>query len=117
MTHETTIKIPKSLEDRIIRYTTIPVKNESDMEFTSRDMPITETAKFENGYEMDIKCCGVDFEEDSDNTAWLEAVLFNEGNSECCCTEPEFEQGFVGDWELECDDNTYIAHVVLEEEN
>ena len=48
---------------------------------------ISVTVQFANGFEMDIKCCGVQYEEGGDNTPWTEAVLFKNG-SECGCTEP-----------------------------
>lgn len=75
------------------------------------DCTITETVKFENGAEVDIKCCGVQFEEGSSNTAWTEAVLFVNG-CQVAYTEPESE--FEGTWELEYNGDTYIVNVVLD---
>lgn len=72
----------------------------------SEDETITKTAKFGNGYEMDIKCCGAD-----DEHAWTEAVLFNSEGSQIAVSEPSDD--FFGIWELEDDDgNTYKANVV-----
>lgn len=46
-------------------------------ECLGEDIAITNTVKFDDGIEMDIKCCGVQYEEESEsNTAWTEAVLF-----------------------------------------
>lgn len=70
------------------------------------DETITKTAKFGNGYEMDIKCCGAD-----DEHAWTEAVLFNSEGSQIAVSEPSDD--FFGIWELEDNDgNTYKANVV-----
>ena len=69
----------------------------------SEDDTIIETADFGNGIEVDVKCCGADEE-----TAWAEAVLFQNG-SECCYSEVEYE--FFGDWIFEFEGNTYIVHV------
>lgn len=81
-------------------------------ECLSEDVAITKTAKFDNGIEMDIKCCGVQFEEDSEsNTAWTEAVLFKNGH-ELCCTEPSDE--YLGEWICEYDGNEYV--VIVNEE-
>ena len=82
----------------------------SEEECFGEDETITETARFDNGFEMYIKCCGVQYEEDGCNLAWTEAVLFHNGG-QVAFTEPSDE--FEGDWELEDDDgNTYIVHVV-----
>ena len=70
---------------------------------------ISYTAKFENGIEADIKCCGVDYEVNNSNTAWTEAVLFNNG-CQICCSEPS--DHYFGTWILEDNDNnTYIVNV------
>lgn len=72
----------------------------------SEDDTITKTAKFSNGYEMDIKCCGAD-----DEPAWTEAVLFDSEGSQIAVSEPSDD--YFGIWELEDDDgNTYKANVV-----
>jgi hypothetical protein len=68
------------------------------------DFAITKTAVFDNGFEMDIKCCGC-----CDDVAWTEAVLFHNG-SEVCCTEPCDE--FFGEWECTNGDDTFITHVI-----
>lgn len=70
------------------------------------DDTISVTAKFPDGFEMDVKCCG-----SQDVAAWTEAVLFHNG-SECGCTEVCDE--FLGDWELETEDAKYVAKVVVE---
>ena len=108
MTYEKTIKISKNAAEKIRKYLTEEPANES--ECLSEDEIISETANFGNGIEMDIKCCGVQFQEGENNTAWSEAVLFDNG-SEVSCTEPCDE--FIGDWELEYKDNKYIAHVEI----
>ena len=72
----------------------------------SEDDTITKTAKFSNGYEMDIKCCGAD-----DEPAWTEAVLFDSEGSQIAVSEPSDD--YFGIWELEDNDgNTYKANVV-----
>ena len=86
----------------------------SGEEYLPEDVTISFTADFGDGYEMDIKVCGVQEEEDSDNSAWSEAVLFHNG-SEVCCTEPSDE--FLGEWTCEdADGNKYIATVKVKEE-
>lgn len=76
-------------------------------ELFGEDNTICYTAEFDNGVEMDIKLCGVQYESGSNNTCWTEAVLFSENGSELCCTEPS--DGFFGEWQLEYDGDTYIA--------
>lgn len=72
------------------------------------DETITYTAKFKNGLEMDIKLCGVQFDEFAeDNTPWTEAVLFDKNGSELTFAEPGDE--FFGCWEIEYDGILYRA--------
>lgn len=74
----------------------------------------TETVSFEDGYEMDIKVCGVQYEgEGGSNAAWSEAVLFKDG-CEVACTDPGDD--LLGEWELEHDGNTFVVNVVCENE-
>lgn len=57
----------------------------------SEDESVVYTARFPDGKEMDIKCCG-----SQDEPAWTEAVLFNERGVELRFTEPEHE--YLGEW-------------------
>lgn len=76
-------------------------------DFMSEDETFTKTAKFRNGYEMDIKCCGAD-----DDVAWCEAVLFDENGSQVAYTDPSDD--FFDEWELEDNGITYIVRVKKE---
>ena len=67
------------------------------------DRSVIYTAQFDDGYEMDIKCCG-----GGDETAWTEAVLYKNGH-EVCFTDPAEE--YIGLWELEADGMTFITNV------
>ena len=58
--------------------------------------------------EMDIKLCGVQFEEGCSNLPWTEAVLFKNG-CEVACSEVEDE--YFGEWELEHDGVIYACIV------
>lgn len=74
------------------------------------DSTFSVTIPFPNGFEIDIKCCGVQYEEDNDtNLPWTEAVLFNKDGGQCCFTEPSDD--FFGEWELEYDNVRYIVFV------
>lgn len=72
---------------------------------------ISYTAQFDNGIEMDIKICGVDYEEGGSNKPYAEAVLFKNG-CELCCSEPDDE--FFQNWELEYEGVRYIVKVVAQ---
>lgn len=72
------------------------------------DRTITYTAQFDDGYEMDVKCCG-----GGEECAWTEAVLFKDG-SQVCFTEPSDD--ILGPWELYADGITYIAEVSVEQD-
>jgi hypothetical protein len=76
------------------------------------DETITHTAFFKNGYTMDIKVCGVQFEEGSCNEPWTEAVLFNSKQQQVAFTEPECD--FFGEWTLEDVENDASYTVFVE---
>ena len=82
--------------------------NSDTSERLDEDDTIVKTAKFEDGMEMDIKCCGT-----QDDVAWTEAVLFYDNGQEACHTEVSDE--YFGDWELEWGGNVYRVHVVLKD--
>ena len=67
------------------------------------------TADFGGGVEMDIKCCGVQYEEGGFNNAWAEAVLFDNG---CEVAVSDIDDDFFGEWELEYNGTTYVTEVV-----
>lgn len=90
-------------KERINRYLTVePADRESCQ---GEDETITVTARFENGFQCDIKCCGVQYREGESNLSWTEAVLFDERGAEVACTEPE--DTFFRTWEIAYMDNLY----------
>lgn len=91
----------KKFIDKLLSY---QPESENDMLLTE-DETYTETAIFPNGYFMDIKICGVQYQEGEDNRPWCEAVLFDEKGREIACTDADDE--FFGEWEIEADDDTY----------
>ena len=102
-TYEQTIKIDFETAKKLTYWLN---NNQGDNKLTL-DMTFTKTAHFPDGFDMDIKCCGGDIGE----TAWTEAVLFDNGY-QCCFTDVNDE--FLGDWELDWNGNTYIVHVIPE---
>ena len=100
------IKISKKLADEIDNLLTYGDRNFGE------DYTIVKTAVFDDGYEVDIKCCGVQWEDDNeDNTAWTETVLFHNG-SEVVCANPS--EQFDGEWVLSTGENEYVVNVVVE---
>lgn len=105
------LKIPQATHERIKHYLT--VEPSCREECLSENSTISHTVTFGSGIEMDIKCCGVDFDEtNQSNTAWTEAVLFCHG-SEVCCSEPEDD--YLGEWTLTYNGNDYSVLVTVEE--
>lgn len=98
--YKTTIFVPSMMMETINRY----LSARSESEYQGEDNTIIYTARFPDGKEMDIKCCGCQNE-----ASWTEAVLFNEQGYELACTEVEDE--FTGPWVLNCQGVTYIAIV------
>ena len=112
MRYERVIKISKEEAEQINKHLTVePTCVE---ECLGEDIAIVYTAEFDNGFEMDVKCCGVQYEPyNSSNTAWTEAVLFEDGQ-EVCCSEVSDE--FLGEWVLENDEDEYVVIVEVEGE-
>lgn len=74
------------------------------------DLKYSNTVQFEDGIEMDIELCGVQYDENSNsNLPYTQAVLF-EGGVEVGYTEPSDE--YEGEWYFEHDGNTYTVLVV-----
>lgn len=78
----------------------------SNEEHLDEDDTFVRTAKFPDGRQMDIKCCGV---QDEDGCAWTEAVLFDPDGHEVACTEPA--ESFDGTWSFEVDGARYEVEV------
>ena len=105
------IVVDKETLDFINKALTFEPKSKEEMVLTEDDRNIVHTATFPNGYFMDIKCCGVQYEEDSCNTAWTEAVLFDKKGYEVDCSD--VEEKYLRTWELEDEDgNSYRCEVV-----
>lgn len=58
---------------------------------------------------MDIKCCGISYEEGGDNTAWTEAVLFKDG-CEIAVSDPS--DNYFETWTLYDGDTEYVVEVI-----
>lgn len=110
MRYEKTIKISEKEADQINKH--LHVEPTCEEECLGEDIAIVNTVTFDNGIQMDIKCCGVQYNEsDESNTAWAEAVLFQNG-MELCCTEPEDE--YLGEWILDYNGDEYVVYVEIQ---
>lgn len=67
---------------------------------------LSETAKFSDGYSMDIRCCG------DEDTSWTEAILYDNTGMQVAITETY--ETFIGYWELddETTGKTYRVNVL-----
>lgn len=101
-----TLVINKDEADRIKKLLETVPKNRD--ECFGADETITHTVDFGDGIEMDIKLCGVEFEEGSENLPWTEAVLFDHGHQVAMC-EPD--DGYFKCWCLEYEGTAYTADV------
>ena len=108
--HSRVIRISKKAAERIEGLLNNEPTSEEDC--FGEDEKISYTATFEDGYEMDVEVCGVQYEEGGCNTAWTQAVLFKDG-SEVCCSD--VSDNFLGEWELKTDDAIYSVNVLVEE--
>lgn len=96
---EETIYVNKPYAERIKKYL-------RGAEVQGDGSLLSKTAKFSDGFEMDIRCCG------GKDDSWTEAILYDNTGKEVVATEPC--DGFTGCWELKDEDtNTvYRAHVM-----
>ncbi len=90
----------------------LKTKPKSEADCFGEDETYSVTAAFENNIEMDIKLCGVQYEEGDDNLPWTEAVLFDNG-CEVCHTD--VCNVFMGVWELEYNGISYEVTVKVED--
>lgn len=100
-----TVRVEKNRAEWICGLLTNEPKDES--ECFGEDESFTVTATFDNGVKMDIKLCGVQYEEGGSNTPWTQAVLIAPNGSQLAFTDPS--DSFFGPWELEHDNVTYIT--------
>lgn len=115
--YHSSIIIKPDVAERIRHYLDEEPKNES--EALIDDVIIHSTA-YPNGYEIEVQCCGVSYfdEEPATNTAWGQAVLFNEHGYEVASEMAELADEFFDDWTLEGPDgNIYVAHILVNKED
>lgn len=105
-----TITVSKEMAKRIEKL--LSTNPEQECDCFGEDEIISFTADFGKGMEVDVKVCGVRFENGGNNMPWTEAVLFSHG-CEVCCTEPD--NTFFSEWELEHKDTKYIVEVIAED--
>ncbi len=112
MKYTQTIYIGKEEAEAINRYLNVEPRNEA--ECLGEDQTVSHTAKFPNGFEVDVKLCGIQFRDKKDdesvsNCAWTEAVLFDDEDGQLDCTEPS--DSYFGEWVLEHDGDEYAVLV------
>lgn len=99
--YEQVLPVPNSVLDTIDGY----LNATCEEEYQDEDNTITYTAKFPDGKEMDIKCCGCQVD-----PSWTEAVLFDSQGYQLTYTEPSEE--YSGRWELEYGGIKYVVDIV-----
>lgn len=101
--HERTVKIDRALDRRI--WQNLRATRAESRQY--EDNTISVTAIFDDGCQVDVKCCG-----SQDEPSWAEAVLFDRNGRELGFTEPA--ETFTGEWELTCDGDVYVVRVETE---
>lgn len=110
-----TLTLSKEIAEKLDKWLSEP-ENEDDYNnnYLSEDDTFCTTAFFENGYQMDVKCCGVQYEEGTSNACWTEAVLFNSNGSEMGCSEPSDE--YLGEWTIEDFNGNIYKTIVVKDD-
>ena len=99
-TYNKILYVPESVLQTIREY----LDAQSESEYQGEDNTIIYTAKFPDGKQMDIKCCGC-----QEDPSWTEAVLFDKSGYQLCFTKVKEE--FEGPWELEYKGTLYCVDV------
>lgn len=111
MKYEKTLKITAEDAKRISYWLSEPKDETDHRKNYLSEGAYCKTIEFDNGIEMDIRCCGTKYRNDGlSNAMWCEAVLFK---NDCEVGRSGAEDSFVGVWELEYNDDTYIANIVI----
>ena len=100
---ERTVSIRPSEAEKINSYL-------SGENMQSEDNTISVTVEYDDGMQMDIKCCGGG--DDASDASWTEAVLFAPsclGGGQVACTDAD--DTFVQTWEIEYENRIYRAIV------
>ncbi len=110
MNYNANITLTKEEHERLQAYLVDP---QSEDEALEEGDNFTVTAKFDNGYEMDIYIYPVAYdEENDDNLPWTEATLYDPEGKAVANTECRESTDFIGKWELSDNDgNTYTIDV------
>ena len=95
--------IPYTVGKQICQY----LQAQSEDQYQGEDNTIIYTARFPDGMEMDVKCCGC-----QDEASWTEAVLFDQRGSEVSCTDVSDE--YEGLWQLLYNGVLYTAQVRID---
>lgn len=107
--HYTDCRIPKKVFDVFHNYLFyMPIDKEHCL---SENETYTIVAKFDDGKYMEIRCHGVQYNDDEryTNTAWTEAVLFDENGAEISRAEPG--KHLDGVWSLGDGNDIYTATI------
>lgn len=114
MRYEETVYLKESFLEMIRKYLTVEPTDPADG--LGENEIIRVKVPFQNGYEMDVMCCGVEYEEGESRIAYADAVLF--GRDDVEVRRAGFNaSSFEGVWELDdWDGNTYVAHIKSETE-
>ncbi|MCD8084591.1 MAG: hypothetical protein LUE86_14060 [Clostridiales bacterium] len=107
-----TIVIDRKNALSIRKYLETEPKGQS--ECFGEDERISYTAVFDDGREMDIQMCGVQFREGEANRPWTQAVLYDNGAE---LTFSDAEDYYFGTWELEWEDERYVVEVMDESQD
>ena len=92
--------------DRINSYLNNPQRVEDSL---GEDSTIIHSVVFNNGYSADVKCCGVKWHDGQNNSAWTEAILYDDKGYQVDFSEPE--STFEGQWQLESETDYYVVNI------
>ena len=108
--HEAIIRVPLGVAKFINKHLHHEPEDENEC-FGEDEASVSYSVNFDNGYEVSVMMCGVQFRPGESNTAWTQAVLYDKEGRQVSYTEPADE--FFGEWWMEDDDGAeYYVNVV-----
>lgn len=102
--YKETITVSHEIAEKIKRYMNVEPENQD--ECLGEDEKFDYEVTFPDGKRMAVQVCGVQYRENEPgNTAWSQAVLWDENGRELAYTD--VSEDFLGEWELDYDGVTY----------
>lgn len=108
MKYEKTLRLTPKRANFINK--TLATEPKTSAECLTENETLSDDIAFDNGIIFAIDLCGVKFNENENNLPWTQTMLLDSSGHAVAYTEPDSE--YLGKYELEYNDDTYIVTVI-----